>query len=365
MSESIVECTGVAKSFGAIRAVDGVDFALQAGGILALVGPSGCGKTTLLRLIAGFEVPDAGTIRVAGRPVADANAWVPPEERRVGIVFQDYALFPHMTVAENVAFGLRGYKGDSRKQRVMLALENGRVARLADRYPYQLSGGEQQRVALTRTIVSRPLAVLFDEPLSNLDPHLRGEIRRDLKRFLRSTAMPAIYVTHDQQDALFMGDTVAVMNQGRLEQMGTPHEVYERPATRFTATFLGPATFLEAQVTPRGFSTEAGLLRQDVSPDLIGQSVDVLVRPDDVAVSVEPDGQCQVMEYHFQGTHGVSVVRLPSGALLQTMQAPNIVLHEGESVAVDLQPGHPLRCFRPGEEAALPIDAPAPESQTP
>jgi iron(III) transport system ATP-binding protein len=266
------------------------------------------------------------------------------------MVFQDYALFPHMTVADNVAFGLNGYEGQARRRRVLEALDHARMAHLAGRYPHQLSGGEQQRVALARSVASRPLVLLLDEPLSNLDPSLRLYFRRDLKRVIKSTGIPAIYVTHDQQEALFMGDQVTVMNRGQLEQTGTPHEVFERPASRFVASFLGPAAFVKAQATPEGLLTEMGLLRQPVEREAVGKSVEVLLRPDDLALTPNPEGSCQVVEYQFLGTHTACTVRLPSGQLVQVLQPHGQFVHEGDRVSLRLDPGHALCCFPPGEE---------------
>jgi iron(III) transport system ATP-binding protein len=356
MSDLVVECVGVRKRFGATRAVEDVSLALEAGSILALVGPSGCGKTTLLRIIAGFETPDAGSVSVGGRIVAASGAWLPPEQRHVGMVFQDYALFPHMTVEENVGFGLKGYEKGSRSERITQAMEHGHVGHLTGRYPHQLSGGEQQRVAMVRAVASRPRVLLMDEPFSNLDPQLRAELRQEVKRVIKANGISLIYVTHDQQDAMSMGDTVAVMHQGRLEQSGTPHEVYERPATRFTATFLGAATFLRAEVTAEGLSTEAGFLRQKVSPEAVGRSVDVLIRPDDVMVTLGPGGPCTVEEYHFQGSHATCVLRLSSGTLVQVLQPHSASLREGDSVSVSLAPGHPVCLFPVGGEVALSLD---------
>ena len=196
----------------------------------------------------------------------------------------------------------------------------------------------------------------MDEPFSNLDPNLRIELKQEVKRVIKSSSIALIYVTHDQQDAMSMGDTVAVMHQGRLEQAGTPHEVYERPTTRFTAMFLGAATFLRAEVTAEGLATEAGFLPQKVNPEAVGRSVDVLIRPDDVIVASGPDGPCTVEEYHFQGSHAMCLLRLSSGALVQVLQPHSAALREGDAVSVSLAPGHAVCLFPVGGEAALPLD---------
>ena len=341
----VAECVELRKRFGTTQAVDGVSLTVEAGAILSLVGPSGCGKTTLLRLIAGFETPDSGSIHLGGSPVAGAGEFVLPEHRRVGLVFQDYALFPHMTAAENVAFGLIGYEKEARRRRAMEALSHAYVDHLANRYPYQLSGGEQQRVALVRSVAPRPLLLLLDEPFSNLDPNLRAQFRQDLRRVISSTNIPAIYVTHDREEALAVGDTIAVMDGGRLEQVGPAEELYERPASRFTAQFLGPAAFLAAQVTETGFQTEVGHLIQEVPKEMAGSAVDLLVRPDDPHLIPAADGPALVVEHQYQGTQRFYVVELPSGQRLQALQPHHLVLAEGQRVSVNLVPGHPLWYF--------------------
>lgn len=242
-----VEIREVTKRFAEVTAVDGVSLDIRRGELFALLGPSGCGKTTLLRLIGGLETPSAGTIRIEGTDVTR----VPPHLRPAHMVFQQYALFPHLTVAENVAFGLR-YKKDlpraSRAAKVGEALALVRLAGLEKRLPHQLSGGQRQRVALARALVLKPQVLLLDEPLAALDPQLREEVQVELKHLQRTLGITFLFVTHDREEALGMSDRVAVMRHGRVEQVGTPAEVFERPATRFVAEFLGASNFFPAEV---------------------------------------------------------------------------------------------------------------------
>jgi ABC-type Fe3+/spermidine/putrescine transport system ATPase subunit len=271
-----VEIRQVTKRFGDVTAVDGVSLEIRRGELFALLGPSGCGKTTLLRMVGGLEEPTAGTILIAGADVTR----VPAHRRPAHMVFQQYALFPHLSVAENVAFGLR-YKRDlprtAHAGRVGEALALVRLAGLEKRLPHQLSGGQRQRVALARALVLEPQVLLLDEPLAALDPQLREEVQVELKHLQRTLGITFLFVTHDREEALGMSDRVAVMRQGRVEQVGTPAEVFERPATRFAAEFLGAANFFPAEgggsflVRPEKLRLCAGL------PDDGGPSVPVTV----------------------------------------------------------------------------------------
>jgi putative spermidine/putrescine transport system ATP-binding protein len=238
-----VRVTGLRRAYGPVTAVDGVDLAVAEGEFFTMVGPSGSGKTTLLRLIAGFERPDAGSVELAGVDVTRE----PPYARDVNTVFQDYALFPHMSVTQNVEYGLRVRRVGKaeRRRRAEAALAMVRLAGLGDRKPVQLSGGQRQRVALARSIVNEPGVLLLDEPLGALDAKLRQEMQVELKRIQREVGISFVYVTHDQEEALTMSDRLAVFNQGRIEQLGSPVEVYERPASDFVAGFIGVSNLLE------------------------------------------------------------------------------------------------------------------------
>ena len=253
MSESaagFIEIGGLTKRYGATTVVDGVSLAVAEGELLTLLGPSGCGKTTTLRCIGGFITQDSGTIQISRKDMAG----VPPYRRQVGMVFQSYALFPHLSVFDNVAFGLRIRKVERTElsRRVGRALEMVRLGEFASRYPKQLSGGQQQRVALARALVYEPRVLLLDEPLSNLDAKLRVEMRSEIRSLQRALGVTALYVTHDQEEALSISDRILVMNQGKIEQLSTPWDLYNRPATRFVASFVGTANILSADVLDAG-----------------------------------------------------------------------------------------------------------------
>lgn len=349
----VILCQSVTKYFGSTCAVQDISLTLRAGEILTLVGPSGGGKTTLLRLVAGFEAPDGGSVTLEGRQVAGGGSWMPPEARRLGMVFQDYALFSHMTVVQNVAFGLRGLPRRARDRRSRQMLDMVRLSHLAERYPYELSGGEQQRVALARSLAPRPLALLLDEPFSNLDPQLRLQLRAEVKNILRTSGVTALYVTHDQEEALYMGDRVALMNGGSLEQVDTPEEIFHHPGTRFVARFLGVADFIPARATEEGLITEIGVLHSSVDLS-IGTEVDVMVRPDDVSIRPSDRGHGQIVSRIFRGMHYLYSLSLPSGSVVHSLQHHSAYYHQADSVDIYLEPNQTLTCFVNGDSAANP-----------
>ncbi len=246
-----VDVRGLTKVFGAnVRAVDSLDLHIRHGELLSLLGPSGCGKTTALRLMAGFLQPDSGEIRLDDRVIASPTTMVPPERRNMSMIFQSYAIWPHKTVFQNVAYGLkfRKFSASETKKKVHQMLEVVKLEPMADRYPAELSGGQQQRVALARALVVEPQILLLDEPLSNLDANLREEMRFEIRRLHDEFHITSIYVTHDQSEAMVIADRICVMNQGRLEQVGTPEEIYDRPRTRFVAEFVGKTNLLSGTV---------------------------------------------------------------------------------------------------------------------
>ena len=354
MSDSpSVQCHGVTKTFGAKCAVKDLSLDLGSGEILALVGPSGCGKTTLLRLIAGFEAPDSGTLTLEGRPVAGAGVWVPPEARRLGMVFQDYTLFPHMTVMRNITFGLDGWAKDSRDARAWEMLEMVNLTHLAERYPYELSGGEQQRVALVRSLAPGPVAVLLDEPFSNLDPNLRHQLRSEVKEIFHSSGVTALYVTHDQEEAFLMGDKVAVMNAGCLEQVSTPEDIFRHPGNPFVAQFLIRADLIPATATKEGLMTPAGMLRPPV-PVASGTEFEVSCRPDVVSMRASETGQATVVDREFQGMHCLYTLSLPSGVVLRSLQHYTSKYRVGDRADVYFEPNRTLVCFMTSNSHADP-----------
>jgi iron(III) transport system ATP-binding protein len=333
------------KSFGGEAVVRDVSFTVSPGRILALLGPSGCGKTTTLRLIAGFESLDRGSIEIAGQLVAGAGANVPPERRQAGMVFQDYAIFPHLNVAANVGFALG--RSPNAQQRVEELLAFVGLAGLGKRPPQELSGGQQQRVALARALAAEPAVLLLDEPFSNLDAAMRKEVRLEVKSLLKQSGSTAVFVTHDQEEALFLGDDVAVMNEGRLEQTGTASEIFHSPRTRFVAQFMGQTDFLPGTAMPGGVETPLGLLARPL-PVAEGTILEVAVRPDDVRLQPDPRGNGRVISRQFLGIAFLYQIRLSHGAVVHSWQSHQIDLAIGDPVRADLRPGHTLNCFYEG-----------------
>jgi iron(III) transport system ATP-binding protein len=244
-----LELVELTKRYGDVVSVDAIDLAVEPGEFICLLGPSGCGKTTTLRMIAGFLEPDAGEVRVSGKAISGRGSSVPPERRNMGMIFQSYAVWPHMTLRDNVAYGLkmRGVPSEEKRRRTDTILNATKLFELADRYPSELSGGQQQRVALARALAPNPEILLLDEPLSNLDANLRGDMRLEIRRLHDEFHNTSIYVTHDQLEAMTMADRIVVMNLGRIEQIGTPQEVYDRPNSRFVARFIGGSNVIDVK----------------------------------------------------------------------------------------------------------------------
>ncbi|PJF24939.1 MAG: ABC transporter ATP-binding protein, partial [Phototrophicales bacterium] len=270
--------------------------------LLVLLGSSGCGKTTLLRLAAGLERPESGEIWINGALAAGANAWIPPEHRQIGMVFQDYALFPHLTAEQNVAFALNGMRGRERAERIadMLALVG--LEDFADRYPYQLSGGQQQRVALARALAPAPLIVLLDEPFSNLDAGLRKTMREEVRRILTEAGATAIFVTHDQEEAMRMGDEIAIMHAGKVVQVGRPDALYRYPSHAQVADFLGDANYLPGEAQGDHVVTALGALR--LARPAHGE-VNVMIRPEALALTPDPHGAAIVTDSRYYGQYRI------------------------------------------------------------
>jgi spermidine/putrescine ABC transporter ATP-binding subunit len=326
MADTAVELIGISKFFGGVPAVDGIDLSVAQGEFLTLLGPSGCGKTTTLNMVAGFLAPDEGSIRLAGRPVDK----LPSFRRDIGIVFQDYALFPHMSVAENVGFGLRMRRVGRAEtdRRVTEALDLVHLAGFGGRRPMALSGGQRQRVALARALVIRPTVLLLDEPLSNLDLKLREEMRLEITTLQRRLGITMVMVTHDQGEALAVSDRIAVMNKGRIEQLGDAHGVYENPVSRFVADFIGTTNFLRGKAKE---SAAAGRLCRVIAevgecrllaPQALtaGDAVEVAVRPERLRFGTAsgPDVLAltgTVLRHVYLGNHTETHVRTSPGAV--------------------------------------------------
>ena len=340
----ILHLEGVTKQFAhtTIPAVEAVTLTLQKGDLLGLLGPSGCGKTTLLRLIAGFEEPQAGTIQIAGRMVAGAACWVPTEHRDVGMVFQDYALFPHLTVAKNVAFGLRNLgkqQPNEIQKRTAEAIALVGLEGLESRYPHELSGGQQQRVALARALAPRPALVLLDEPLSNLDVQVRLRLRQEVRDILKRTGTSGVFVTHDQEEALSISDWVAVMRGGRLEQFGTPEDVYRTPASRFVAEFVTQANFLPAQRQGHLWKTEVGCFDIALTDNNSGDSFDtgeLMIRQEDLILKPDDEATVVIRDRQFLGREHCYCLLTPSGQELQARSATDTALPVGTRVHLSL-----------------------------
>ncbi|MEZ5383580.1 MAG: ABC transporter ATP-binding protein [Microthrixaceae bacterium] len=363
----IIEIDHVTKRFADFVAVDDADFSIAQGEFFAMLGPSGCGKTTTLRMIAGFETPTTGAIRLDGEDVSRT----PPHRRNVNTVFQHYALFPHMNVWNNVAYGPRSKKWDQAtvKAKVDAVIDVVRLGEFADRKPAQLSGGQQQRVALARALVNEPAALLLDEPLGALDLKLRQVMQFELKRIQREIDISFVHVTHDQEEALTMADRMAVMNAGRVEQIGTPAEIYERPASVFVAGFIGQANLWpgtadslgdgHAQVTTLASRVGARCFSPNVRPG----KVVVMVRPERLAVATErPDGvsavEVTVEDLTFQGP----VVRLSMTAA----DGHSVLAHLGpEANLPGLRPGDRVWAHWPDDAACVLPDAPLPSVNDP
>ena len=331
----MLEVQNLTRRFGSALALDGASLDAGAAEVVALLGPSGCGKTTTLRIVAGFESADSGSITLAGRDLTR----LPPHARDIGLVFQDYALFPHMSVADNIAYGLRrrAIPRAEREARVSEMLDLVRLTGLGARRPAQLSGGQQQRVALARALAINPRLLLLDEPLSNLDAKLRHTLQAELRQILTRIGTTTLIVTHDQEEAMALADRIAIMSQGRVLQIGTPREVYEEPACRFVAEFLGQALWLEGRAEPGGFVTSAGTRLAAPPPRRVAAAQGLLIRPEALRLAAPHAGdnalQARVTGHRYRG----------AATLLDLM------VEGGAPVALALPPDAPL----PGPGASL------------
>ncbi len=346
---AFVELDGLTKRYGDLTVVNKVDLAIEKGSLVCLLGPSGCGKTTTLRLIAGFVQPTAGEIRVGGRVVSSAKTANPPETRNMSMIFQSYALWPHMTVFENVAYGLRlRRRGEAEmRSKVGRILEATKLDALAARYPGELSGGQQQRVALARALVIEPETLLLDEPLSNLDANLREEMRFEIRRLHDAFRYTTIYVTHDQTEAMTAADTIVVMNQGRVEQAGTPEDIYERPRSRFVAQFIGGTNvFTGRKVGADAVDVGGGLILRCASGDFgHGGETAVSVRHHDVRLCMEKSAGTQtnwaageVIRQTYLGSHRDYLLSLSGGETVRAIAPVDVAIPAGQQVWLHCPP---------------------------
>ena len=332
----------VSHSLGGTRVIRGTTFQVQAGELVCLLGPSGCGKTTTLRLIAGLERPDNGEITIEGAPVSSADVLVPPHKRKIGFVFQDFALFPHLTVGENIAYGLGYLSSAAATARTNELLQQIRLVDHADKYPHMLSGGEQQRVALARARAPRPPLLLLDEPFSGLDTSLRGRIREETLHILKERGVTTVMVTHDPEEAMVMADRIILMRNGEIVQAGTPDELYHHPVNRFAAEFFGEINRLSGTAEGDWISTDLGPVSNDSFAN--GTDVDVMIRPDALTLSSDSEGShpARVCDLRYAG--GSSLIRMGLGdglephTHIQVRQPGTLDVQEGDRLRIGMDP---------------------------
>jgi iron(III) transport system ATP-binding protein len=356
---ALLEVDGLHHAFGSLVVVRALSFTLGRGAIGCLLGPSGCGKTTVLRCIAGFEPVQAGRILLDGAAVSEPARTVPPEKRRIGMVFQDYALFPHLTVAENIAFGMRTAPRPERAARVRELADLAGLAAALGKYPHEISGGQQQRVALARALAPRPELLLLDEPFSNLDTDLRERLSLELREIIKASGATAVLVTHDQHEAFAIADEIGVLHEGRLQQWDSAYNLYHRPANRFVADFVGQGVLVPARVlNPRQVEIELGVLDGDiphqcrVGCDACGRGclADVLLRPDDVVHDDASPMQAEVAHKAFRGAEILYTLRLASGRKVLALVPSHHNHALGERIGIRLDVDHVV-AFAPESRA--------------
>jgi iron(III) transport system ATP-binding protein len=342
-----VDLRGLTKRFGALAVVDDVSLTIDHGQLVCLLGPSGCGKTTTLRLLAGFLEPSGGEIHVGDRLVSSTARTLPPEQRKMSMIFQSYALWPHMTVAENIVYGLRLRKMDRATiaRKLDVILKATRLEVLAQRYPGELSGGQQQRVALARALIVEPETLLLDEPLSNLDANLREEMRFEIRRLHDEYRYTTVYVTHDQSEAMTTADLIAVMNAGKVDQLGTPEDIYDRPQSEFVARFIGASNVIKGEARDENHVAFAGATLRVVGAKLkAGQSAAVAIRQHDIRLSTQapptPDNtvKATVTRQIFLGANRDYMVETADGTTLRLVTSTENAVARGTEVWLTLPP---------------------------
>jgi iron(III) transport system ATP-binding protein len=334
--ENVLHVKNISKAFGNGPVINNVSFSLKKGNIGCLLGPSGCGKTTLLRIIAGFENTDKGAVILQGRTVSDETATVKPEKRNVGMVFQDYALFPHLTVKGNIAFGLNGQDPEEKDRRVVSLIHKIELDGFEDSYPHELSGGQQQRVALARALAPEPEIILLDEPFSNLDVTLREGLSREVRLIIKEMGSTALLVTHNQQEAFAMADEIGVMKDGRMLQWGTAHEIYHMPVDRRVAMFIGEGVLLTGKVVKdKGVKTAIGFLKGHLGESYSdGISVNVLIRPEDIVHDDASPCIATIEQKDYRGPNILFTLRTSNGERILSL-VPSHHNHEvGEKLGI-------------------------------
>lgn len=342
----LLKVENITAGYGRERVIASLSFHVNRGEIVSLLGPSGCGKTTALRAIAGFEPISEGQIVIAQKVASAPGMTLPPEQRSIGMVFQDYALFPHLTVSENIGFGLRKRPAVDRKVQIAHLLDATGLDGMGERYPHELSGGQQQRVALARALAPRPTILLMDEPFSNLDVELRERLSVEVRDLLKSEGISGILVTHDQHEAFAVSDKVGVMHGGEILQWDTPYNLYHEPNHRFVADFIGQGRFIPGVVrSPETFDTELGLLHGNRScTKAIGTRVEILIRPDDLVPDINGEIEALVKDKAFKGAEILYTLELPTGTRLLSLFPSHYDHHLGDTVRVRMDAEH-LICF--------------------
>lgn len=349
---AVIELREVSMRYGKEYALKDISFRVNSGEILAILGPSGSGKTSILRLIAGLESPCNGTIHINNTLVAsNGDISVPAERRRVGMVFQDYALFPHLSVRDNISFGLRGVSKSLRHEIISRLITSIRLKGLEERYPHQLSGGQQQRVALARALATSPVVMLLDEPFSGLDEETRLSTREETLRILREMGTTTIIVTHSKEEAFSIANRVMVLNNGHMEQIDSPDNIYHLPATKFVAEFVGEADFIDGVVKDNRIYTEIGTFSGKTDlPD--GTEVQVMIRPEDISIFPDKSGEAVVERRIFKGSENLYVLQLPSGRRIHSSTSSVFAIHPGSKVRIKSFPSH-LVVFQGGQRISI------------
>ncbi|MCA3891490.1 ABC transporter ATP-binding protein [Vibrio vulnificus] len=324
--------------YDAQTVLESLSLEVEQGQIVCLLGASGCGKTTLLKAIAGLLPLSSGEMSLNSMMIDNGEHWVPPEQRNIGMIFQDYALFPHLTVAENVAFGLRGWSSEARQSKVKEMLELVHLSPFADRYPHQLSGGQQQRVAIARSLAYKPDLLLLDEPFSNIDTQVRHELIAEIRKIFKQQGVTAIFVTHSREEAFAFADKMAVMNHGVIEQYGTASELYYKPSSKFVADFLGGGSYLPAKrLSESEFETHLGVVEATAQQSiLINDQCELLLRPQHIQISAAEESSIRIMEQQFMGDHCRYVIEANGNKLLAS-SAEALNIGQMVSVKVDTQ----------------------------